>query len=168
MFSIIRKKEGVLKAKNVYIPTIPSTSASWTQRKARAKAAVKLQGLLHRRGTGSAMRGGKENAQKGISANTNSAERPGTAKGKSQAQSSSSSRCAEGSPRNARNHRQERRDFGSQEGRTTRTLRKLKPNSRLCITIAMQKTPRANLLDGQVRLRYPRSTCGFRRYLTTT
>ena len=51
--------------------------------------------------------------------------------------------------------------------RTTRTLRKVKPRSRLCITIVMQKTPRANLLDGQVRLRPPRSTCGFRKYLTT-
>ena len=71
MFSTTQKKEDVLKAKIVHIPTTPSTSTNWRMRKARAKAAAKLQGLLHRRGTGSAMRGEKESARKKINANTN-------------------------------------------------------------------------------------------------
>ena len=71
MFSITRRKEDVLKARIVHIPTTPSTSTNWTTRKARAKAAAKRQGLLHQRGTGPAMHGEKESARKGTNANTN-------------------------------------------------------------------------------------------------
>ena len=135
-----RIKEDVSKERIVHIPTTPSASANWTMIKERAKAAAKQQGLLHRRGTGSAMHGEKESARKGVNANTSTLN-----------QQTPKHPLLRLTPNNRPRHKPSakqrvrkvhiampaREPRLRKPKRATRTLRRVKPRSRPCITIVM-------------------------------